>query len=69
MENCFSLCDRKENVMSDNISVGGWCVCMETLAKKKKKKLFFGKGRGCKIDLAINAKCNVHIVALYLEGH
>ena len=63
MENCFSLCDRKENVMSDNISVGGWCVCMETLAKKKKKeeKLYFG--------LAINAKCNVHIVALFLEGH
>ena len=54
--------------MSDNISVGGWCVCTETLTKKKKKALFLVR-EWCKIDLAINAKCNVHIVALYLEGH
>ena len=56
--------------MSDNISVGGWCVCMETLAKKRRreKQSFFVR-EGCKIDLAIKAKCNVHIVALYLEGH
>ena len=33
-----------------------------------KSSLFFVR-EGCKIDLAIKAKCNVHIVALYLEGH
>ena len=56
--------------MSDNISVGGWGVCMETLAKKRRReKLSFFVREWCKIDLAIKAKCNVHIVALYLEGH
>ena len=54
--------------MSDNISVGGWCVCMETLAKKRENLSFLAR-EGCKIDLAIKAKCNVHIVASNLEGH
>ena len=54
--------------MSDNISVGGWCVVWRHW-QKKMEKLSFLVMEGCKIDQVIKAKCNVHIVALYLEGH
>ena len=54
--------------MFDNISVGGWCVCMETLAEKRREKLSLFIKEECKIDLVIKAKRNVHIVASNLEG-